>query len=90
MDLSEHKDVTLKLLGFVITCKGIVRSDDMQPISVGSDGDVITKTEKATLETSGGICRNTKTGEERIFPAGVYRLSNKNGIEKIAEIIEDE
>jgi len=90
VDLDKYNDVTLKLFDFEITCKGIVRSDDMNPISVGEDGALREFTEKATLETSGGACRNIKTGTERIFPAGVYRLSKKSGIEKIGEIVDDE
>lgn len=88
VDLSEYNDVTLKLFEFEITCKGIVRPDDMNPVSVGDDGAAREYTDKATLETSGGTCLNTKTGHERIFPAGIYRLSKKHGIEKIGEIIE--
>lgn len=86
MDLAEYNDVTVTLVGFVITCKGILRSDDMDFVGVEDDGSVTTETDGATLETSGGSCRNTRTGAERIFPAGVYRLSTKCGIEKISEI----
>jgi len=90
MDLTEHKPVTVKLFDFVIVCQGIVRSDDMNPIGMGEDGEIVSHTDGATLETSGGTCRNKKTGEERIFPAGIYRLSKKSGIEKISEIVDDE
>ena len=88
MDIDDYNDVVLKLFEFEITCKGIVRSDDLDPVSVGDDGSIITHTAKATLETSGGTCLNTETEEERIFPAGIYRLSRTKGIEKIGEIVE--
>jgi hypothetical protein len=89
MDLTEYNDVTVKLVGFVISCKGILRSDDMDFIGMDEDGSVVTETDGATLETSGGSCRNVRTGDVRIFPAGVYRLSNTHGIEKISEIEDD-
>lgn len=86
MDLADYNDVVLKLFDFEIICKGILRSANEIPVSVGVDGTITTHVDDATLETSGGTCRNIKTNEERIFPAGVYQLSKKFGIEQIREI----
>lgn len=89
MDISKYNDVTLKLFHFEIVCRGIVKPDDVHKLLAGPEpGEITSHTKRATLETSGGTCRDTRTGEERIFPAGVYRLSKDQGIEKIGEMVE--
>lgn len=89
MDIAQYNDVNLRIFHFEITCKGIVKPDDVSKMLAGPEpGEVTSHAERAMLETSGGTCKNTQTGEERIFPAGVYRLSKEQGIEKIGEMIE--
>lgn len=88
-DFDQYNDVTLTLFHFVIRCRGVVSPDEVQQLLAGPrPGEITSHIEHATLETSGGTCRDTSTGEERIFPAGIYRLSKDHGIEKIGELIE--
>lgn len=91
MDLDQYNDVELRLFHFEIFCKGVVREDieDSEPMGVRDDGTIVTHTETAYLETTGGKCIDLETKEERIFPAGIYRLSKDGGIEKIGEIKDD-
>lgn len=91
MDIAQYNDVDLTIFHYRITCKGIVKPDEVSEMLAGPEpGEVTSHADRATLETSGGTCRNTVTGEERIFPAGVYRLSKEQGIEKIGEMVDEE
>jgi hypothetical protein len=91
MDLGEQNEVEIKVGDYFIQCRGEIQSDsDSEPVGVGEDGAVISHATGVTIKSLGGKCTYTPTDEERVFPAGLYRIDATQGLQKIGDIAVDE